>query len=133
MLYNYCCTVANIKAGLKTKRLSVNCVSNNFTKRVLRKLIAEGYIRGFSVSKKNLYKLSILLKYDENFNPVIRDISVVSTSGNRVYFNSREILKAYSKGENYIISTNKGLFTVNELVYNKLNIGGEVILSISFY
>ena len=125
--------IANLKLGLKMKRLSIRCFPNNFLKRILRKLISEGVLRGFSVDLENSKILRVHLKYDENFFPVIKDLKIISTAGKRVFFKYKEILEVHARGEIYLISTSKGLFTVDEIVYNNFQIGGEVILRIYYY
>jgi small subunit ribosomal protein S8 len=133
MSYRLANTIANIKLGLKTKRISVRCYPTNFLKRILRKLTNEGILRGFSVDLENINLIRVHLKYDEYFAPVIKDIKIVSTSGKRVYFKYKEILEVHARGEIYLISTTKGIFTIDEIVYNNLQIGGEVILRVYYF
>ena len=113
MFYHLANAIANIKSGMLTKRLYVRCTLNKFNQRILHKLTIDGYIRGFGIDNKDTKKLKIYLKYDEKYLPVIRDIKVISTTGNRVYFSFRRFLEAYNCGENYILTTSKGLFTIN--------------------
>jgi ribosomal protein S8 len=122
--------LANIKLGLKTKKLKVRCYSNKFILRILRKLFFEGYIRG--VHNENKY-IFIYLKYDENFIPIFFDIKIISTSGHRVYFTFLQVLEAYYNNKIYLLTTSKGLFFVHEIVLNNLCLGGEVILFINYF
>jgi len=133
MIFRLANTIANIKLGLKTKRLSVRAYPNKFIKRVLRKLTEEGILRGFSIDITDNKLIRIYLKYDEQFSPVIKDLKLISTSGKRKFFKHKEILEVYARGEIYLISTTKGLFTVDEIVYNNLQIGGEVILRVYYF
>ena len=115
MVFRLANTIANIKLGLKTKRLSITAYPNKFIKRVLRKLTEEGILRGFSVDLVNNKLIRIYLKYDEQFSPIIKDLKLISTSGKRKFFKYKEILEVYARGEIYLISTTKGLFTVMKL------------------
>ena len=133
MAFRLANTIANIKLGFNVKRLSVSCYSNTFIDRILRKLTLEGLIRGFSLDLENPKINRVYLKYDENFESVIKDLKIISTSGKRVYFKYKEILKAHARGETYFISTSKGIFTIDEIVYNDMQIGGEVILRVYFF
>lgn len=133
MIFRLANTIANIKSGLKTKKLSIRSYPNNFIKRILRKLTDEGIIRGFSADVENRNLIRIHLKYDEQFTPVIKDLHLVSTSGKRRFLKYKEILESHARGEVYLVSTTKGLFTIDEIVYNNLQIGGEAILRIYYF
>jgi ribosomal protein S8 len=133
MFYHFANAIANIKGGMMTKRLIVRCTTNKLNLRILHKFVLEGYIRGFGIDSLNSKKLCIFLKYDEQYNSILRNLKVISTPGNRVYFSYKRVLEAYSRGETYLLTTTKGLFTINEIIYFRLQIGGEVILQIFFY
>jgi len=133
MTSKLCNTIANIKLGLKTKRLSVRVHNTKFLRVFLQRLIDLGYLRGFSVIGPTGQKLQVYLKYDENFSPVIKELTSISKSSKRVYFTFNKILNTYSRGEIYLISTSFGLLSSSEIVYNRLNVGGEVLTKISFF
>ena len=66
MLYNLSNLVANIKSGLKTKKLIIKCNKNNFIKRILLKLIYEGYIRSYSIDTNLNNKIIKTIKIKNN-------------------------------------------------------------------
>jgi len=124
--------IAHIKLGLKIKKLKVKCVPNKLIKKILRKLILDGFLNGFSYIYNKPYYIEIYLKYDFNLLPIIKNIKLISTAGHRVYFKYRQVIKAYKKGHYFLLSTTKGLFTITEIMLYRLKIGGEVILQLNF-
>jgi len=90
---------------------------------------AKGYIETYKVEDKdNKQSIVVVLKYDENDNSVINEVTKISKPGRRIYKGYRE-LKSFKNGYGTIVvSTNKGVIA-NDEAY-KLKVGGEVICSI---
>ena len=97
---------------------------------VLKVLLDEGYIRGYSVIDSqgdNFKKIRIELKYNDN-SPVIVEIKRISKPGRRVYSSIKDLpLIKNGLGIN-ILSTNKGV--LSDIEARKLSVGGEVICSV---
>ena len=81
----------------------------------------EGYISGYTVDKLN-NNIIIFLKYQNN-KPVIKKIKCISKPGSRIFYTVKQLWKIDSSKNFLILSTNKGLKTLNDC--KKLNIGGE--------
>ena len=96
---------------------------------VLDVLKDKGYIETYKVEEKdNKQSIVVVLKYDENGNSVINEITRLSKPGRRVYKGYEE-LKSFKNGYGTIVvSTNKGVIANDEAYRNK--VGGEVICSI---
>ncbi|NVJ54068.1 30S ribosomal protein S8 [Halarcobacter sp.] len=97
---------------------------------ILNVLEKKEYIEGFKVvdGENNKKTVQVTLKYDDNDNSVINEITRVSTPGRRVYKNASEI-KSFKNGYGTIIvSTNKGVIA-NDEAY-AANVGGEVLCTI---
>ena len=96
---------------------------------VLDVLKDKGYIESYKVEDKdNKQSIVVRLKYDENGNPVINEVTRLSKPGRRVYKGYQE-LKSYKNGYGTIVvSTNKGVLANDEAYKQK--VGGEVICSI---
>ena len=96
---------------------------------VLDVLKSKGYIDSYKVEEKdNKQSIVVRLKYDENGNPVINEVTRLSKPGRRVYKGYQE-LKSYKNGYGTIVvSTNKGVLANDEAYKQK--VGGEVICSI---
>jgi small subunit ribosomal protein S8 len=96
---------------------------------VLDVLKDKGYIESYKVEDKdNKQSIVVRLKYDENGNSVINEVTRLSKPGRRVYKGYEE-LKSYKNGYGTIVvSTNKGVLANDEAYKQK--VGGEVICSI---
>lgn len=86
----------------------------------------EGYISGYTIDKQN-DNLIIFLKYHNN-KPVIKKIKCISKPGSRIFYTIKQLWKIDSSKNFLILSTNKGLKTLNEC--KKLNIGGEPFITV---
>ena len=93
---------------------------------VLDALKREGFIRGFSAEelRPGVARLRIELKYHEG-EPVIREITRVSTPGRRVYSNIKELPRVYAGLGISILSTPRGVLSDSEA--RAANVGGEVL------
>ncbi|RXJ78207.1 30S ribosomal protein S8 [Arcobacter sp. F155] len=97
---------------------------------ILNVLEKKEYIDGFKVvdGENNKKTVQVTLKYDDNDNSVINEITRVSTPGRRVYKNASEI-KSFKNGYGTIIvSTNKGVIANDEAF--AANVGGEVLCTV---
>ena len=96
---------------------------------ILDVLKEKGYIESYKVEDKdNKQSIVVVLKYDENGNSVINEVTKLSKPGRRVYKGYAE-LRSFKNGYGTIIaSTNKGVIANDEAYKNK--VGGEVICSI---
>lgn len=89
----------------------------------------EGFIRGYSKNiSQNKNCISVLLKYTEFQEPIIKKIERVSTPGKRIYVKSKSFWKLNNGRGIYIISTPIGLHIDSENRF--LNLGGEVLFYI---
>merc|ERR1711862_229777 len=85
----------------------------------------EGFISGYSIEKDDLLK--IFLKYQKNF-PAIKKIKSISKPGSRIYYSNKQLWKIEESKHFIILSTNKGLKTLNQC--KKLKLGGEPLVII---
>jgi small subunit ribosomal protein S8 len=93
---------------------------------VLEALKREGFIRGFSSEevRPGISQLRIELKYNEG-EPVIKEITRVSTPGRRVYSKIKELPRVYAGLGISILSTPRGVLSDAEA--RAANVGGEVL------
>ena len=89
----------------------------------------KGYIETYKVEEVDgKPQIVVVLKYDENGDSVINEVTRISKPGRRIY-KGYEDLKSYKNGYGTIVvSTNKGVIANDEAYRNK--VGGEVICSI---
>lgn len=116
--------LAHIKNGQKANKSYImhpkekNCAS------ILNILWEEGYILGYTISKKSPQKLEIFLKYKYN-NYVIKYLTSITKPSSKIYCSIKQLWKINSNLGLFILSTNKGILTLNAC--KKLNVGGELL------
>jgi len=94
---------------------------------ILKKLKELKYIEDYLVEKKNIKKINIKLRYENN-EPAITDIKIYSKPGKRIYFTKNDLNSIKRVISTFLISTSKGIMT-NKEAKNK-NIGGELLFEI---
>jgi small subunit ribosomal protein S8 len=96
---------------------------------VLDVLKREGYIRDYAQHevRPGIAEVEIQLKYYEG-EPVIREISRVSTPGRRVYSKIRDLQRVYNGLGIAILSTPRGVLSDSEA--RDMNVGGEVLCQV---
>ena len=102
---------------------------SNFKYSILELLQREGFIENLE-KKGRLSKRKIVadLKYDEEGNPRVTKIKMVSKQGQRIYSTYKE-MKSVKSGYGFsIVTTSKGLMTNKEA--RKVKEGGEIICEI---
>jgi small subunit ribosomal protein S8 len=118
--------IARIKNAATRKRSKVATPASKLRQRVLDVLQDEGYIRGYTLVEKpgEFPQFEIELKYFDG-EPVIAEISRVSTPGRRVY-SAIDDLKPVKNGLGIqILSTSKGV--MSDAAARAQNVGGEVL------
>ena len=113
--------LARIKNGQLRKKESVVMPASRFRGNVLDVLHREGYIRGFKKVEieNNKNEFEIELKYVDG-EPVIKNISRVSTPGRRVYSKIKDLQRNFDGLGISILSTSKGVLSDNEARTEKL-------------
>jgi small subunit ribosomal protein S8 len=92
-------------------------------------LEGEGFIGQVVKKKKEKRRfLNITLKYDTDGTSLITEIKRVSTPGQRIYKQKKELEKVKGGRGVSIISTPKGIMTNNEA--RKKGLGGEVLCEV---
>jgi small subunit ribosomal protein S8 len=118
--------IARIKNAAMRKRSKVSTPASKLRGRVLDVLQDEGYIRGYAlIEKEGAHpEFEIELKYFDG-EPVIVEISRISTPGRRVY-SSISDLKPVKNGLGIsILSTPKGV--MSDTAARTENVGDEVL------
>jgi small subunit ribosomal protein S8 len=112
------------------RRLEVTTLLHSKTvESVIKILQDKEYIESYNVKEEGAKKsINVVLKYNENNKPVIKEIKRISKPGRRIYKGKEEI-KNYKYGYGtLIVSTPKGVLA-NDEAY-KAGVGGEVLCSI---
>jgi small subunit ribosomal protein S8 len=98
---------------------------------ILELLKKEGYIKAVKLQAKDENPaskyLEIVLNYDENKNPKIREVARVSKSSKRMYIGASKI-SSFKRGLGLrVLTTPKGILTDKEA--RKEHVGGEVLFT----
>ena len=118
--------LTRIRNGQSARLSAVSSPASKLRANVLEVLKREGYIRDYSVSKKESghSEISIELKYSEG-QPVIREITRVSKPGRRVYTQIQSVPRVMNGLGISILSTPRGVMSDREA--RTANVGGEVL------
>lgn len=118
-----------IRNGYMAGRKVVNSPVSNLREAILKILKEEGYILNYSkiATDEGFSRFDIHLKYHLS-SPVVKEISVVSKPGKRVYCTSDKIPAVKNGLGVVIVSTSKGV--VADHTARESKIGGEVLLKI---
>ena len=121
--------LARIKNGQLRKKESVLMPASRFRGNVLDVLHREGYIRGFKKVEieNNKNEFQIELKYIDG-EPVIKNISRVSTPGRRVYSKIKDLQRNFDGLGISILSTSRGV--LSNKTAKKFGVGGEIICEV---
>ncbi|MCB1179317.1 MAG: 30S ribosomal protein S8 [Leptospiraceae bacterium] len=122
--------LTKIRNAGRAKHASCKVKGSKIKKAILDIMKDEGFITDVQeVKERSFTDYEVFLKYDDSKKSVIREIAKVSKPGRRVYIQSSEVKPFKSNLGVTILSTSKGVMTNKKA--SKLNIGGEVICSIS--
>lgn len=119
--------LAKIKNGQIVKKSFVIHHKKKICASFLNILWDEGFILGYKISGKRLNKFKIFLKY-KNGKPNINSLISITKPSLRKYYSLNQLWKLKSNNSLLIISTNKGLYSLEEC--KKLRLGGELFLLI---
>ena len=118
--------LTRIRNAQRAHKPVVRTPASKIRANVLEVLQREGYIRGYTREniRPGVNELSIELKYVDG-EPVIREISRVSTPGRRIYSRISDLPRIYNGLGIAILSTPRGVMSDNEA--RAANVGGEVL------
>ncbi len=118
--------LTRIRNGQRVGKSTVICPASKLRENVLEVLKREGYIRGYSWAdvRNGLSEFTIELKYAEG-EPVIKEISRISTPGRRVYSKIKDLPRVYNGLGISILSTPRGVMSDAEA--REANVGGEIL------
>lgn len=121
--------LSRIRNAQRARLETVASPSSKLRVNVLEVLKREGYIRDYALAKTDTGQdeVSVELKYFEG-NPVIREVSRVSTPGRRVYTKISDLPRVYNGLGISILSTPRGVMSDKEA--RVANVGGEVLCQV---
>jgi small subunit ribosomal protein S8 len=115
-----------ISNGLLARHKQVTLPSSKVKVAVARILKEEGYIKNYQVTRDEPQpSLRIVLKYDDDRQPIISKIRRISKPGRRMYVGRDEIPWVLNGMGVAILSTPRGIITGQQA--RRLKVGGEVL------
>jgi len=115
-----------IKNGSLSFKSHVHIPTTKLNLQLVYLLYKEGFIQGFFFNK---LKINVFLKFNELLKPSIKNIKILSTKGKQVIAPHKTLCRLPKNSGILILSTTKGLLTLNEALY-KYKVGGEVLCKI---
>ncbi|MBR83688.1 MAG: 30S ribosomal protein S8 [Magnetovibrio sp.] len=121
--------LTRIRNGQRARKDTISTPNSRLRANVLDVLKREGYIRDYTRRevRPGIAEVDIQLKYHEG-EPVIREISRVSTPGRRVYSKIKDLQRVYNGLGIAILSTPRGVLSDAEA--RDMNVGGEVLCQV---
>jgi len=118
--------LTRIRNGQQARKSSISTPCSKLRTSVLDVLKREGYIRDYSREniRKGIDETIVELKYYDG-EPVIKEISRVSSPGCRVYSKIKDLPRIYNGLGIAILSTPQGVMSDAEA--RAANVGGEVL------
>ena len=122
--------LARLRNGAHARKEYVDCPWSVIKERVVRVLVAEGFLHESSVVDLGAGKrdLRIWLRYDAAQRPVINGLRRVSKPSARVYVGADSMPKVRGGMGISIVSTPLGVLVDREAV--RRNVGGELLCSV---
>ena len=115
-------------AGM-AKHAKLDLPASNVKNALVTVLKDLGYIKNYKVAQDDKQGvLRVYLKYDDNNQHVIHEITRVSTPGRRVYVGKDEIPQVKNGLGCAILSTSKGV--MDDAAARQAGLGGEVVCTI---
>lgn len=118
---------ANLRNSQIAKKKFIFQPKTKLTTSLLNILWDEGFIFGYKICNSDLNLLKIFLKY-KNGSPVINSLKIISKPSRQVYYSASDLWKLDVKKTLIILTTPKGLLTINECKQTKT--GGKLLLII---
>ncbi|MDC7219849.1 MAG: 30S ribosomal protein S8 [Spirochaetales bacterium] len=123
--------LTKIRNASRAKLEKADIMPSKLKLEVIKILKNEGYIKNFKkITDKDSGKsfIRVIMKYDEDSNPIIHGLKSVSTPGRRVYTGYKKIPRVFNGYGTVIVSTSIGVTTGKKAVQNK--VGGEILCTV---
>ncbi len=121
--------LTRIRNALRIRRIDVQVKASKVCVGVATVLKNEGYISDFDrIDDGKQGLLRIVLKYDENGDPIIESLKRISKPGQRVYSAVEDLPSILNGMGIVIVSTSKGV--MSDRLCKKEKIGGEILCTV---
>ncbi len=121
--------LCRLRNGARARKEYVDCPWSVIKERIVRVLIAEGFLQDCSIIEAGAKKdLRVWLRYDQAQRPVISGLERVSRPSRRVYVRAKAMPSVRRGMGVNILSTPLGVLPDREAV--RQNVGGELLCSV---
>ena len=122
--------LTRIRNAVRINRPQVNIKASKICEGIASVLKEEGYIEDFDrIDDSKQGMLRVTLKYDQDSQPIINEITRTSKPGRRIYSSIDELPYVLAGMGIVIVSTSKGVMSDRNC--RKANVGGEILCTVS--
>jgi len=122
--------LTRIRNAVQVNKKQVNVKASKICEGIAAVLKTEGYIEDFDrIDDGKQGILRIMLKYDQDGNSIINEISRTSKPGRRVYSSVEKLPRVLAGMGIAIVSTSKGV--MSDRSCREKNVGGEILCMVS--
>lgn len=121
--------LARIRNAQEANDRHVDIPASKLKRAMTQILVEKGYIKNYlDIEDDKQGLLRLYLKYDENDQPVIREMKRVSKPGRREYVGADELPRVRNGLGVAILSTSRGVMTDKEA--RQVHVGGELLATV---
>lgn len=118
--------LTRIRNAQVARHSTVDVPASNMKKSIAQILLAEGYIKGYTVIDDGVQgMIRIQLKYGENYTKVVTGLKRISRPGLRIYARKDNLPQVLNGFGIAIMSTSRGVMTSRDA--RDKGVGGEVL------
>jgi len=115
---------------MRINKNEVNIKASNICEGIAAVLKKEGYIEDFDrIDDGRQGILRVTLKYDDDGQPIINEITRVSKPGRRIYSSVDKLPRVLAGMGIAVVSTSRGVMSDRSCRQN--NVGGEIVCTVS--
>lgn len=120
--------LTRIRNAVAVRKSEVVLPYSKIKKEIAAILKKEGYVNDYEKVEDKFSNLKIVLKYDENNQPVLQHIKRISKPGQRIYASRDKLPVVLNNLGIAILTTSHGLMTNRQA--RRARVGGEVICEV---
>jgi len=121
--------LTRIRNAIRARHAKLDVPASNLKTEIARILKEEGYITNYKAAEENgKHVLRVYLKYGNNNEAAIRDLSRISRPGCRVYLGKDDIKRVQGGLGISILTTPRGVMTGRQA--RREGVGGEILCEV---
>ena len=122
--------LTRVRNAMRINKNEVNIKASNICEGIAAVLKKEGYIEDYDrIDDGRQGILRVTLKYDDDGQPIINEITRVSKPGRRIYSSVDKLPRVLAGMGIAVVSTSRGVMSDRSCRQN--NVGGEIVCTVS--